>query len=201
MQVGCKEVGEHQTQGMVIAVGRPVTRPPPHRSRRAVFSHRARQVYSRPPSGRNLRGGQAGLRAPNDPWSVDGEGRQPRGVARPVVAAPWAAPIEPRLQDPEDLGAARLESGTVAGHSVVVVGPAALGMAPRQQWLDFPTQFCHASAATGIQHQDGPGTPRAQRCEDHHGVYACAESRRAGRAQPPRLAMLGTAPMRCAAGV
>src|SRR5215217_7208483 len=63
------------------------------------------------------------------------------------------------------------------------------------QWLDFPTQFCHASAATGIQHQDGPGTPRAQRCEDHHGVYACAESRRVGRAQPPRLAMLGTAPM------
>jgi hypothetical protein len=36
---------------LVIAVGRPVTRPPPHRSRRAVFSHRALQVYSRPQSG------------------------------------------------------------------------------------------------------------------------------------------------------
>jgi hypothetical protein len=34
----------------VIAVGRPVTQPPPHRSRRAVFSHRALQEYSLPQS-------------------------------------------------------------------------------------------------------------------------------------------------------
>ena len=61
--------------------------------------------------------------------------------------------------------------------------------------------FCHASAATGLRHQDGPATPRAQRCENHHGVYAGAEPGRAGRAQPPRLALLGTAPMHCAVGV
>src|ERR1700747_290136 len=35
----------------VIAVGRPVTRPPPHRSRRAVFPHRAPQMNSLPHEG------------------------------------------------------------------------------------------------------------------------------------------------------
>jgi hypothetical protein len=45
-----------------------VTRPPPHRSRRAVFPHRTLQVYSRPPSGRHCRRCHPGPGSPNDPW-------------------------------------------------------------------------------------------------------------------------------------
>src|SRR6266850_2784928 len=116
-----------------IAVGRPVTRPPPHRSRHADCSHRALQVYSRPQSGLGFRGCHSGLRSPNDPWSFDLEVRPSLVGARPVVAAPLATPIEPLFQNPQGLGEERLEPGKVAGHSVVVVIPAELGIEPRQQ--------------------------------------------------------------------
>ena len=36
-----------------IAVGRPVTQPPPHTSRRAISPHQALQKYSLPQSGQN----------------------------------------------------------------------------------------------------------------------------------------------------
>jgi len=44
-----------------------------------------------------------------------------------------ATPIEPLRQNPEGWGEARLETGQVAWHAVVVVIPAELGSEPRQQ--------------------------------------------------------------------
>jgi hypothetical protein len=116
-----------------------VTRPPPHRSRRAVFSHRALQEYSPPPSGRSLGSCHSGLRSPNDPWSLDAQAREQLFVARPGVTAPLATPVEPCLQDPHGAGEELFEAGEVAVYPVVVVGPPALGMHPRKQ--PSPTQL------------------------------------------------------------
>ena len=54
---------------VAIAVGPPVTRRPPHRSRRAVFSHRALQKYSLPQVGLDLEGCLSRLGSSYDPWS------------------------------------------------------------------------------------------------------------------------------------
>ena len=51
------------------AVGRPVTCPPPHSSRRAVVSHRALQPYSLPHGGFWREGCRSRLGPANDPWS------------------------------------------------------------------------------------------------------------------------------------
>src|SRR4249920_1792848 len=55
----------------IIAVGRPVTRPPPHRSRRAVFSHRALQKYSLPHVGLSHQDCLLWPWPPNHPWAFD----------------------------------------------------------------------------------------------------------------------------------
>jgi hypothetical protein len=72
-----------------------------------------------------------------------------------------------------------------------------------QQWSSLPAQFCHATAATGLRHQDGPGTPRVHSGETHQGGYARAASRPAGwtpsigwglpfRETCPPLSIIGT---------
>jgi hypothetical protein len=46
---------ERKVVGVEIEVERPIARPPPHRSRRADFPHRALQKYSLPHSGITMR--------------------------------------------------------------------------------------------------------------------------------------------------
>ena len=112
-----------------------MTRPPPHRSRRAVFSHRALQVDSRPQSGRGLRGGHAGLRSPNDPWSCYLKALDQLLVAGPVVAAPLATPVELLLKDTHGAVEELLKTGKVAVDPVVVVVSTELGIQScKQHW-------------------------------------------------------------------
>src|SRR5882724_8125859 len=120
-------------QKVGIAVGPPVTRRPPHRSRRAVFSHRALQEYSRPQSGLYPGSCQPGLGSPNNPWSLDLKAREQLRVASPGVTAPLATPIAPLLQDPHGAEEELFEAGKVAVDPVVVVVPTELGIEPRQQ--------------------------------------------------------------------
>src|SRR2546426_10211717 len=79
----------------LIAVGPPVTQRPPHRSRRAVFPHRALQPYSLPHSRSGHRGCLSPLWMPNDPWSLNFEALKDSREALPVIAVPLAPPIEP----------------------------------------------------------------------------------------------------------
>src|SRR5260370_1423740 len=81
-----------------IAVGRPVTRPPPHRSRRAVFSHRALQTYSLPHVGLSHQDCLLWPWPPNNPWAFDLEVLEYFCVAVPVVATSLATPTEPLHQ-------------------------------------------------------------------------------------------------------
>src|SRR5574341_20600 len=55
------------SRDFVIAVGPPVTRRPPHGSRRAVFPHRALQPYSLPHSSSGHRGCLSRLWMPPEP--------------------------------------------------------------------------------------------------------------------------------------
>src|SRR5215831_16479387 len=98
---------------MAIAVGRPVTRPPPPRSRRAVFSHRALQEYSLPQVGLGLEGCLARLGSSNDPWSGNFEALQYAVVALPGVTVTLATPIEPLPQNPYGFVEALLQTGGV----------------------------------------------------------------------------------------
>jgi hypothetical protein len=110
-----------------------VTRRPPHRSRRAVVSHRALQEDSRPPSGRYPGRGQPGLGSPHTPWSRDLKAREPLRVASPGVTAPLATPIAPRRPDPHGAADNLVEAGTVAADPGGVVVPTERGLEPRTQ--------------------------------------------------------------------
>src|SRR2546430_15254684 len=90
---------ETSSIGAVIAVGRPVTRPPPHRSRRAVFPHRALQEYSLPQSSLGTPSGQSRRRTPDDTWALDPEVVQQGPKPGPGIAPPLTAAIEPSEQD------------------------------------------------------------------------------------------------------
>src|SRR5207247_10059773 len=85
---------------VTIAVGPPVTQRPPHRSRRAVFPHRALQQYSLPQVGLSLEGCLPRLGSSNDPWSGNFEALQDCCVALPRVTVALATPVKPLQQNP-----------------------------------------------------------------------------------------------------
>jgi hypothetical protein len=77
-----------------IAVERSVTQPPPHRSRRAVFPHRALQKYSLPQSSLDqLNLSRLGL--PYNPWLLYPVVLQQLSKAAPVVASSLTSSIQP----------------------------------------------------------------------------------------------------------
>ena len=85
--------------GAGIAVGLPVTRQPPHRSRRAVFSHRALQKYSLPHSDLSRRSCPSRFRSSYNPWPLYVEELYQLLEASPVVAAALTASVEPLEED------------------------------------------------------------------------------------------------------
>src|SRR5712692_2191881 len=113
-----------------IAVGRPVTRPLPHRSRRAVFSHRALQTYSLPHVGLSHQDCLLWPWPPNNPWAFDLEVLEYFCVAVPVVATSLATPIEPLHQDTYGSVKELLQTGSIPVHSVVIVVPTELDIQP-----------------------------------------------------------------------
>ena len=116
-----------------IAVGRPVTRPPPHRSRRAVFSHRALQEDSLPQVGLGLEGCLSRLGSSNDPWSGNLKALQYCGVALPGITVALATPIEPLHQDTYGSVKELLQTGSIPVHSIVIGVPTELAMQPLKQ--------------------------------------------------------------------
>ena len=106
-----------------IAVGRPVTRPPPHRSRRAVFSHRALQTYALPHGGLRHQACLLWPWPPHNPWAFDLAVLEDFCGAVPVVATSLATPIAPLHQETYGAVKALLQPGSIPVHSVVIVVP------------------------------------------------------------------------------
>src|SRR5262245_57948467 len=119
----------------VIAVGRPVTRPPPHRSRRAVFPHRALQEYSLPQSSLGTPGGQSRRRTPDDVRTFHPEVVQQVPKPGPRIAPSLAATIEPFEQDSHHTGEEFLQAGRVTVDAIVVVVAPQLGVQLPEQIL------------------------------------------------------------------
>jgi hypothetical protein len=105
----------------VIAVGRPVTRPPPHRSRRAVFPHRALQEYSLPQSSLGTPSGHSRRRTPDDVRALNPEVVQQVSKPGPRIAPPLTATIEPFEQDAHHTGEELMQAGRVPVDAIVVV--------------------------------------------------------------------------------
>jgi hypothetical protein len=113
-------------------VGRPVPRPPPHRSRRAVVPHRALQVDALPQSRLGPPSGQSWRRTPDDARALDpapavvpqGPNPGPR-ITPPLTAAlePFAQATRRPVEDSHRLAAFPL-------NAIVVVVPAQLGFNP-----------------------------------------------------------------------
>jgi len=98
-----------------------VTRPPPHRSRRAVFPHRALQADSLPPFGRGFHRRLARVRAPDEARPFDLNVAKQLDQTCPRVAPPLAAAIHPLAQDPHGLVEEPLQAGGVAVHAIRAV--------------------------------------------------------------------------------
>jgi hypothetical protein len=113
-----------------IAVGRPVTQPPPHGSRRAVFSHRALQSYSLPQVGLGLEDCLSRRGSSTDPWAGHFAALQDFVVALPGVPVAWTTPIEPLSQNPYGFVEELLQAGSIPVDSVVIGGPTELGVQP-----------------------------------------------------------------------
>jgi hypothetical protein len=98
-----------------------VTRPPPHRSRRAVFPHRALQADSLPQFGLGFHSRLARVRAPDEARPFDLKVAKPLDKTCPRVAPPLAAAIQPREQDPHGMAEELLQAGGVAVHAIIAV--------------------------------------------------------------------------------
>jgi hypothetical protein len=105
-----------------------VTRPPPHRSRRAVFPHRALQADALPQSGLCAPRDPSPCRAPDEARPFDRNVAEPCDAAGPRGASPRAAAIHPR--EPGSPGAveALWQAGIVALHAIVAVVPPPFGV-------------------------------------------------------------------------
>jgi len=80
----------------IIAVGLPVTRQPPHKSRRAELPHRAFQKYSHPQKALSQTEGnfrQSTFRATYDMWVCNAKLFHQLLEANPIVTLALATPI------------------------------------------------------------------------------------------------------------
>ena len=138
----------------IIAVGPPVTRRPPHRSRRAVFSHRALQQYSLPQVGLGLEGCLSRLGSSNDPGSGNVKALQYFCVAWPRVTVALATPVEPLQQNPHGLVEDRFQAGGIPVDPIVIVVPTESGVQPLEEY--WPPEVPMLFAPRGEAFQRGP---------------------------------------------
>jgi len=123
-----------------IAVGRPVTRLSPHRSRRVVFSHQALQEYSLPQSGLSPRNSHPRLRSSSDAWLLYLKVVKQFPKAYPIVAPSLTATIESLEQYPHGTVVELVQAGMVAVHAIVVVVATQFGVQlPEQVSMAVPT--------------------------------------------------------------
>jgi hypothetical protein len=148
-----------------IAVGTPVTRRPPHRSRRAVFPHRALQQDSLPHSSSGPRGCLSPLWIPDDSWPFDFEALQYSHEALPVIAVPLASPVEPLQESTQRAIEELLEARTVPMHSVVLGIPSEFAVQLLKQPSEPPMAILLAPLGEALQSrtQSGPRRPALQR--------------------------------------
>ena len=123
-----------------IAVERPVTRPPLHRSRRAVFPHRALQEDSLPPVGSHCPPCVSRLRSRHDVRLFYLKVTEQFTEACPRVTLFMAATIQPFEQNLHGLLVELIQAGVVAVDALVVVGPAQFG-------VQLPEPVRHATPA------------------------------------------------------
>ena len=157
----------HGMRTGAIAVGRPVTRPPPHRSRRAVFSHRALQTDSLPQVGVSHQDGLLWPWPPNHPWAFDLAVLEDVLGAVPVGATSLATPLEPRPQATSGAVKALGQTGRLPVHSVVMVGPTERARPPRTHHAEpqRPVRFPPRRATRqGVPELLARGAACARRC-------------------------------------
>ena len=116
-----------------IAVGLPVTRRPPPRARRAVFSRRVLQQDSLLQVGLRREGYLARLGSSNDPWAGHFAALQDHCVALPRVTVALALPVEPLQENPHGAVEERWQAGCVPMDSGVVGIPTEFGIQPLEE--------------------------------------------------------------------
>ena len=139
------------TASEAIAVGPPVTRRPPHGSRRAVFPHRALQSSSLPHASSGQRSCLAPLWIPHNPWPRYLEVLQESREALPVVAGPLTPPIQPLQEYTYYAIEELLETRAVPVHSVVAVIPPEFAVYLREQLAESPMAILSTPLGEALQ--------------------------------------------------
>ena len=135
---------------VAVAVGTPATRRPPHRSRRAVFPHRALQRYALPQSANSTGEGRVRRRFVGDPWPFNPVALQARLEARPGVAALRTPAVEPCPQDGPRGGAEGVQAVGVPA------APVGVGGAPPWRVEDSPASLQRQAAVPPTPRRAGP---------------------------------------------
>ena len=110
-----------------------MTRPPPHRSRRAVVPHRAPQESSRPQGSLGTPSGQSRRRTPDEVRTLHPEVGPQVPKPSPRRAPPLAAAIEPCAQESRHPGEERLPAGRAPVDALVVEEPRPLAFNSRHR--------------------------------------------------------------------
>lgn len=132
-----------------IAVGPPVTRRPPHRSRRADFPHRAPQRFSLPHRGSSSR--LCRWSPDPRPWNL--EVLQHRSQTSPRVTPGLATPVQPLVQDPHRREVELPQAATVAVDPEVTIVA-----------QEFPVQLSEQIPHPPMAVRPTPDREPAQRC-------------------------------------
>jgi hypothetical protein len=106
---------------MRVAVGTPVTRHPLHRSRRAIFPHRAPQSYSLAQKNRLSRKPPISCLANRNRGPRERQALQKPMQLQPGQASPLASSIQPLVQQPHHLPVESPEGSAVADSTKVVI--------------------------------------------------------------------------------
>ena len=111
-------------------------RPPPHRSRRAVFQHRALQKYSLPCRASRIECRLPGWNSPpcRDPWPWHLKVVEQIVETLPRETAALAPPVQPFPQSPHRLVEKLLQSAAVARYSIVVIVATELELQLREEF-------------------------------------------------------------------
>ena len=162
-----------------IAVGTPVTRRPPHRSRRAVFPHRAPQIYSLPQSVQTSANPRIGVASDSSPCSLFPAGRlallypirRVRAVF-PLLAAYTCQPL-PHVDGSPALGVLWADlTPCRSSASLLHVSVGIPVWPPTHGGFTFWASQCPLSAWADAHAPATPGTDRASQVPDTS-LYAC----------------------------
>ena len=103
-------------------------RPPPHKSRRAVFPHRALQDDSRPPSTLRHAHSQPRRRTPDEGRALPPGSRAAGPETRSTSTPPLTAAMKPGAPEPHRPGEELRHTGRVPVDAIVAGGPAPCGV-------------------------------------------------------------------------